>query len=666
MWSTFGMYWRLYARSGCVGRREDTSDRDIENRVMQGTGVDFTGEGRGHGSLLCLVPIWFKGIVSFSLEEKAGSVPFLERRAVMCADVLCCGIRRISVGNNVMMRRVLGCDLDWATPKQTDTYLSLGEFWYNGRFHASIGMPLYEMLCMGEMNGSHLLERGWSESQGTRVSFWKVKGMRWRVIKGGNSQLSFSFPGKRTRREGRVRADPWRNWEQVKQDQRYIPEGKRESYRMRLRNGSSVRTFWDEVLSLLGSNLQTPTNFSTCHLLGECPLICHAKLRVQYQLYHSFLTDSSLSLDTPFTTPIPTPVPDSPATISDPSPPVPSPSPTSETPVESTDPGTTSSEIVRRSNRVRQVPAHIRDHHCYATLLSNHEPISYKEAASSSHWQAAMQEELRALTKAQTWDPIKTKSDGSIDRYKARLVAKGFNQEYGIDYEENFAHVARVTSVLRLLAIAATKHWPLFQMDVKNAFLNGDLSEEVYMTPPPGVSLPSGYVCRLRKALYGLKQAHRAWFEKFSNTVLSLGFSASNYDSGLFTRTTDSRNILLLLYIDDMIITGDDSIGIASPKQSISSSFEMKDLDRLHYFLGLEVLSDSSDTYLCQAKYISDLFPRLVFPITRWHPLSWSTIFIWHLILVLSYRIQHGTVNCLARLSISQLLDQTLPMLFIS
>ncbi|KAJ9562014.1 hypothetical protein OSB04_007174 [Centaurea solstitialis] len=367
-----------------------------------------------------------------------------------------------------------------------------------------------------------------------------------------------------------------------------------------------------------------------------------------------FFTDPSSTFDIPISPPIPSAVPDSPTTTYDPPPPVPTPSPTPEAPAESTDPGPSTSDAVRRSDLVRQVPAHLRDYHCYATLLSNHEPTSYKEAASSSHWQKAIQEELRALAKAQTWDPvplpsgkrpigskwvfkIKTNSDGSIDRYKARLMAKGFNQEYGIDYEETFAPVAHVTSVRNLLAIAATKRWPLFQMDVKNAFLNGDLvriwssdrlegpfvgsitggssssnsdlSEEVYMTPP-GVSLPSGHVCRLRKALYGLIQAPRAWFEKFSNTVLSLGFSVSNYDSGLFTRTTDSGSILLLLYVDDMIITGDDSLGIASLKQSLSSSFEMKDLGKLHYFLGLEVLSDSSGTNLCQAKYISDLLSK--------------------------------------------------------
>ncbi|KAJ9566607.1 hypothetical protein OSB04_002573 [Centaurea solstitialis] len=378
----------------------------------------------------------------------------------------------------------------------------------------------------------------------------------------------------------------------------------------------------------------------------------HTKLQPRSRLCLFLGYDSSISLDLPSSTftpnpeahapvaspapsipppvPIASPIPEAPVHVPIPPPTqssVPTSRSTSEPSVESADPGPSSSENVRRSDRVRQVPSHLRDYHCYATLLSNHEPTSYKEASSSSHWQAAMQEELQALDKAQTWDSvplppgkrpigskwvfkIKTKSDGSIDRYKARLVAKGFNQEYGIDYEETFAPVARITSVRSLLTIAATKRWPLFQMDVKNAFLNGDLSEEVYMNPPPSVSLPTGHVCRLRKALYGLKQAPQAWFEKFSTTVLSLGFSASNYDSGLFTRTTDAGTILLLLYVDDMIITGSDSTGITLLKQSLSASFEMKDLGKLHYFLGLEVLSDSRGTYLCQAKYTSDLLSR--------------------------------------------------------
>ena len=135
-----------------------------------------------------------------------------------------------------------------------------------------------------------------------------------------------------------------------------------------------------------------------------------------------------------------------------------------------------------------------------------------------------MKEELVVLTKNHTWDlvtlpprqsvvgckwiyKIKTRSDGSIGLYKARLFAKGFTQKYVIDYEETLAPVARILSVRALLAVAAASKWDLFQMDVKNAFLNGDLSEEVYMQPPPGLSVESNNVCCFRRALYGLKQA---------------------------------------------------------------------------------------------------------------------------------------------------------------
>jgi hypothetical protein len=144
-------------------------------------------------------------------------------------------------------------------------------------------------------------------------------------------------------------------------------------------------------------------------------------------------------------------------------------------------------------------------------------------------------------------------------------------------------------------------------MDVKNAFLNGDLSEEVYMQPPPGLSSPLTKVCRLHRALYGLKQAPRAWFAKFSAIVSSLGYSISSYDSGLFIRCTNRDIILLLLYVDDMIITGDDSIGILKIKQFLGQHFEMKDLCTLSYFLGLEISSYSDGYYLTHAKYISDL-----------------------------------------------------------
>ena len=193
---------------------------------------------------------------------------------------------------------------------------------------------------------------------------------------------------------------------------------------------------------------------------------------------------------------------------------------------------------------------------------------------------------------------IKTRSDGSIECYKARLVAKGFTQEYGIDYEETFAPVARISSVHTLLAVAATSKWDLFQMDVKNAFLNGDLREEVYMQPLLSLFVESNKVCRLRHALYGLKQAPRAWFVKFSSTIFRLINTVSPYDSALFLRRIDKGTILLLLYVDDMIITGDDLNRLQELKDFLSQQFEIKDLGHLNYFLGLEITHSIDGLYI--------------------------------------------------------------------
>ena len=152
----------------------------------------------------------------------------------------------------------------------------------------------------------------------------------------------------------------------------------------------------------------------------------------------------------------------------------------------------------RRSYRVSTLPFHLRDFHCFSALTTLHEPHTFHEASSDPLWQQVMKEELDALLKTDTWDlvdlpagksaigckwvyKIKTRSDGTIDGYKARLVAKGFTQEYGIDYEEIFALVARLSSIRTLIVVFVSRHWPLFQMDMKNVFLNGELTEKVYM-----------------------------------------------------------------------------------------------------------------------------------------------------------------------------------------
>ena len=218
--------------------------------------------------------------------------------------------------------------------------------------------------------------------------------------------------------------------------------------------------------------------------------------------------------------------------------------------------GPSDSHALHRSHRVTTLLSHLRDFHCFSALASLQEPQTFHEASSNPLWQQAMKEELDALHKNGTWDlvdlpsrkstigckwvyKIKTQSDDTVDHYKALLVARGFTQEYGIDYEETFAHVARLSSIRTLIIVSTARKWPLFHMDVKNAFLNGELLEEVYMKFSLGYSHPLGFphrVFRLWRALYGLKQAPRAWFAKFSSTISQHGFSGSSFDTALFLR----------------------------------------------------------------------------------------------------------------------------------
>ena len=147
-------------------------------------------------------------------------------------------------------------------------------------------------------------------------------------------------------------------------------------------------------------------------------------------------------------------------------------------------------------------------------------------------------------------------------------------------------------------------------MYVKNAFLNGNLSEEVYMQSPPGLSIEPNQVCHLQRTLYCLKQAPRAWFTKFSSTISCLSYIANHYDSVLFLRRTDKGTILLLLYVDDMIITDDDLSSIQELKDFLSRQFEMKNLGHLNYFLDLEITHSTDGLYITQVKYAFELLSR--------------------------------------------------------
>ncbi|CAL2259698.1 unnamed protein product [Prunus armeniaca] len=184
---------------------------------------------------------------------------------------------------------------------------------------------------------------------------------------------------------------------------------------------------------------------------------------------------------------------------------------------------------------------------------------------------------------------IKHNADGSIERYKARLVAKGYTQTYGIDYEETFAPVAKLNTVRVLLSLATNLDWLLHQFDVKNAFLHGELTEEVYMDIPPGYNtIQTETVCMLRKALYGLKQSPRAWFGRFTMAMKNNCFKQCNSDHTMFLKHRKGKEISQL-------------------QDYLATEFEMKDLGGLKYFLGIEVARSQQGIFLSQRKYVLDL-----------------------------------------------------------
>ncbi|GJT90366.1 ribonuclease H-like domain-containing protein [Tanacetum coccineum] len=256
-------------------------------------------------------------------------------------------------------------------------------------------------------------------------------------------------------------------------------------------------------------------------------------------------------------------------------------------------------------------------------------PKSYRDAFSDPNWQNAMRDEYHALIKNKTWTLVprppdtnivrcmwlfrhKYLADGTLSRYKARLVANGSTQLEGVDVDETFSPVVKPGTIRTVLSLAASRHWPIHQLDVKNAFLHGDLSETVYMHQPPGFrdSVHPDYVCLLQRSLYGLKQAPRAWFQRFASYITRVGFSHSRCDSSLFIYRQGTDTAYLLLYVDDIVLIASFESLLQQIIRSLHQEFAMTDLGPLNYFLGIYVTRDSLGLFLSQKKYVVEILDR--------------------------------------------------------
>lgn len=284
----------------------------------------------------------------------------------------------------------------------------------------------------------------------------------------------------------------------------------------------------------------------------------------------------------------------------------------------------------RRSDRLKGRELHYRkygdDYLMCAQSVVSSIPSSYAEIKSlddRDQWEHAVKDELDALYSNKTWTlvpkpenknivdckwifSIKTNEFGKPVRYKARLVARGFSQEYLTDYNETFAPVARMSSFRFIIAFANQFNLLIHHMDVKTAFLNGDLKEEIFMKIPEGVNGKDNYVCKLNKALYGLKQAARCWFEVFDCSLKEKGFQNSEVDRCIYflDRGSVYKNIYVVLYVDDLVIACADIDTLSGFKNYLMSKFKMTDLKDINYFLGIKVTRYNDKILLDQSAYI--------------------------------------------------------------
>jgi hypothetical protein len=235
----------------------------------------------------------------------------------------------------------------------------------------------------------------------------------------------------------------------------------------------------------------------------------------------------------------------------------------------------------------------------------------YQSIIKNGVWEIVPRTKNKDVVSSKWIYKIKHVAEKSIEKHKEIFVASGFSQKEGIDYEETFSLVSRYTSIRTIISLAAKIKWNLHQMDVKTTFLNGVIEEEVYIEQPQGFEVEDRniHVCRLKKYLYGLKQAPRTWYGRIDSFLTSLGFTKSKYDSNLYFKVMNDYPFILLLYMDDLFLNGEENI-ITDCKKKIATEFKMKDLGLMHYFLGLEVWQSLEKIFLNQGKYAIEILKR--------------------------------------------------------
>ncbi|KAJ9543443.1 hypothetical protein OSB04_023150 [Centaurea solstitialis] len=289
---------------------------------------------------------------------------------------------------------------------------------------------------------------------------------------------------------------------------------------------------------------------------------------------------------------------------------------------------------LRRSTRIRQEPDRYLGFLVSQDDGDLNEPTSYGGAVSGSEseqWQEAMKAEMQSMYDNQVWELTdlpqhcravgrkwvfkkKTDMDGNVHTFKARLVAKGFTQTHGIDYDETFSPVAMLKSIRILMAISAYFNYEIWQMDVKTAFLNGKLTEDVYMEQPEGFIDPKNpnKVCKLLKSIYGLKQASRSWNLHFDERIKEFGFAKSEFEPCVYTKFSGSIVTFLVLYVDDILLIGNNVPTLQSVKTWLNKCFQMKDLGEAAYILGIKIYRNRSRRLigLSQSTYIDKILKR--------------------------------------------------------